>query len=139
MPTCSSAGCDGPVSSTRTISSPARWRTTLASSTSPRAGPRRRASAGRHDRVGVKQPLPPAPSPKRRGGGSQLPVSGGKTRPLFPFCPPSPLRGGGRGEGFVPRLQVGGLPVSDVSEILVTGAAGGVGRTVCRILRNAGL
>src|SRR4051794_30386620 len=35
-----------------------------------------------------QEPLPPAPSPKRRGGERQG------------LCSPSPLRGGGRGEGL---------------------------------------
>src|SRR5438477_10752626 len=39
----------------------------------------------------ISEPLPPTPSPKRRGGARQA----------FPFCSPSPLRGGGRGEGFL--------------------------------------
>src|SRR5262249_54249556 len=37
------------------------------------------------------KPLPPAPSPKRRGGED----------PSLPSFTPSPKRGGGRGEGFV--------------------------------------
>src|SRR5262249_24518221 len=45
----------------------------------------------RHAPWPLCQPLPPTPSPRRRGGKS--------------FCSPSPLRGGGWGEGFYTMPQ----------------------------------
>src|SRR5262249_51720825 len=53
-----------------------------------------------------RRPLPPTPSPRRRGGERQrrLPEMGRSSGPAkFPFCSPSPLRGGGRGEGLLTR------------------------------------
>src|SRR5262249_9889546 len=48
------------------------------------------------------RPLPPTPSPKRRGGARQdSSFLGEGASPHFPLCSPSPLRGGGWGEGLL--------------------------------------
>src|SRR6266508_1104967 len=68
----------------------------------PTPSPQRRGGA-------EEQPLPPTPSPKRRGGARQrhLPeAERGRKTTLVPFCSPSPLRGGGRGEGFWPGASL---------------------------------
>ena len=59
----------------------------------PAPSPKRRGGEG------TKQPLPPTPSPKRRGGAKPKPSA---VDPSLHSSSPSPLRGGGRGEGLNP-------------------------------------
>src|SRR5262249_15111584 len=62
----------------------------------------------------VTRPLPPTPSPKRRGGERQwrFAVSGRRRKfRLHSFCSPFPLRGGGRGEGLLYFLSAKGPTV----------------------------
>src|SRR5436189_170978 len=53
-----------------------------------------------------RRPLPPTPSPKRRGGAGRMKVVDATACPDL-SCSPSPLRGGGWGEGSIrPRLTL---------------------------------